>query len=127
MKDLAAVLQRSQSYGIERIMVTVGSLSDSHEAAALIKELEPKFPGMLTTTIGVHPTRVNEFDAFIDGPEAHLEELRKLGRRHKELSITAVGEFGLGIKTCSLSNNTEPPLRLRSCRIQLTSNSAKIL
>lgn len=94
--DLVHVLRRAKNYGVERIMITAGCLSEVQEAVALIKGLEGEFPGMLATTVGVHPTRANEFEAHDEGPEAYLGELRRMGWRHKELSIAAVGEFGLG-------------------------------
>lgn len=94
--DLRSVLQRARQCGVERIMVTAGSLTEVLEAAQLTKDLELEFPGMLSTTVGVHPTRVSEISQYQDGPDVYIEELRSLARRHKELNIKAIGEFGLG-------------------------------
>jgi TatD DNase family protein len=93
--DLVSVLRRAQQLGIDHVMVTAGSLADIHEATLLIEQVSFEFPGMLGTTVGVHPTRVSEFESHPTGPTAHLQELIGLIRRHRELNIKAVGEFGL--------------------------------
>jgi TatD DNase family protein len=98
--DLRAVLQRAIENGVSRIMVTAGSLSEVKEATKLVSEMAVEFPGMLATTVGVHPTRVSEFEQYEQGPDVYLQELRNLALRHAELNIVAIGEMGLGMSSC---------------------------
>ena len=102
--DLVSVLRRAQQFGIDRIMITAGDLSEIHEATSLVKQMSLEFPGMLSTTVGVHPTRASEFDSHPTGPTAYLQELVGLIRRHRELDIKAVGEFGLDYDRVQFSN-----------------------
>ena len=94
--DLSAVLQRAKDHGVSKIMVTAGALGEIREAIQMVKTYEHVFPEMLSTTVGVHPTRCNEFDSFVHGANSYMEELIKIARRHKEFKIKAIGEFGLG-------------------------------
>ena len=84
--DIDVVLDRALAAGVERIIVTGGSLRESKEAL----ELARTRPGMLYSTCGVHPTRCNEFVNV----EEHLENLLGL-IRSSEGTVVAVGEFGL--------------------------------
>ena len=96
VSDLRAVLQRAKDHGISKIMVTAGTLEEAREAIQLVCEYENVFPEMLSTTVGVHPTRCNEFDLFAHGANSYMEELIQIARRHKEFKVKAIGEFGLG-------------------------------
>ncbi|CAL5352897.1 unnamed protein product [Camellia sinensis] len=82
--DIAAVLTRAWSAGVDRIIVTDGSLEESKEALA-IAETDAR----LFCTVGVHPTRCKEFDESGD-PEKHFQEL---------LSVENVKKY-----TCSTSS-----------------------
>jgi len=87
--DLQAVLERSFEVGLERIMVTAGCLEDIKEAK-VICEIDPK---RLHTTVGVHPTRCNEFEAS-GNAEGYLKQLDE----HIESAggkVVAIGECGL--------------------------------
>ncbi|XAR64790.1 hypothetical protein NMG60_11008628 [Bertholletia excelsa] len=88
--DIPAVLSRAWSAGVERIIVTGGSLEESKEALA-IAETDAR----LFCTVGVHPTRCKEFDESGD-PEKHLQELLSLAKVGVEKGkVVAIGECGL--------------------------------
>ena len=70
--DLRAVLERAAEAGVERCIVTAGSLAESREAIELVRaERAAGGPVRLYCTVGVHPTRALEFLA--DGARAELE------------------------------------------------------
>lgn len=97
--DLEIVLRRSLDSGVQRIMVTATSLQDCRDALELCQQYEGSFPGMLRTTLGVHPTTCNEFlshPATAGGFDGYFSELQhllssKIGKQF----IVALGEFGL--------------------------------
>ena len=75
--DLPLVLQRSKRARVGGILCTAGNLAEAKEAIALTKKhSSSELP--LFSTVGVHPTRCSEFDAFSDGPDAYMEQLRQL-------------------------------------------------
>lgn len=95
--DLLPVLRRARVHGVERIMVTAGCLGEVREAVAMVGQAASgEFRDMLCTTVGVHPTRVQEFDEHVAGADGYMRELLEYARRHRELNIRAVGELGLG-------------------------------
>uniref|UniRef100_A0A7C8ZS24 Uncharacterized protein n=1 Tax=Opuntia streptacantha TaxID=393608 RepID=A0A7C8ZS24_OPUST len=88
--DIQAVLSRAWSAGVDRIIVTGGSLEDSKEALAIAQT-----DGRLFCTVGVHPTRCNEFEESGD-PEKHFQELLALAKEGVEKGkVVAIGECGL--------------------------------
>ncbi|KAF3781359.1 putative deoxyribonuclease [Nymphaea thermarum] len=88
--DLPVVLQRAWNAGVDRIIVTGGSLQESREALAIAET-----DGRLFCTVGVHPTRCMEFEESGD-PELHFQELLSLARQGAEKGkVVAVGECGL--------------------------------
>lgn len=88
--DIATVLGRAWSSGVDRIIVTGGSLEESKEALA-IAETDAR----LFCTVGVHPTRCKEFDDSGD-PEKHFEALLSLAKVGVEKGkVVAIGECGL--------------------------------
>ncbi|GJP59398.1 hypothetical protein CLOP_g11765 [Closterium sp. NIES-67] len=88
--DLQAVLSRAWEAGVEKIIITGGSLEESRAALALAET-----DNRLYCTIGVHPTRCSEFDASGD-PQQHLQSLLKLAEDGKAKGkVVAVGECGL--------------------------------
>lgn len=90
--DFEAVLGRAWEAGVERVMVTAGRLQEVKEALQLVDKHD-----RLYTTVGVHPTRCDEFEAWEGGAEDYLQQLLALalpeGKPHPK--IVAVGEFGL--------------------------------
>ena len=57
-----------------------GSLQDCREALQLVTNNSRLF-----TTVGVHPTRCSEFEAFESGPDKYYEELSQLCDEGREL------------------------------------------
>lgn len=49
--------------------------------------------GFLYSTVGCHPTRCSEFEAYKDGPQAYHDELLKVATSSK--TVVAIGECGL--------------------------------
>ncbi|XP_051115154.1 uncharacterized protein LOC127240486 isoform X2 [Andrographis paniculata] len=88
--DIATVLSRAWNAGVDRIIVTGGSLEESKEALAIAETDERLF-----CTVGVHPTRCKEFDDSGD-PEKHYEALLSLAKAGVEKGkVVAIGECGL--------------------------------
>ncbi|KAI5059378.1 hypothetical protein GOP47_0025697 [Adiantum capillus-veneris] len=88
--DLRAVLERAWNSGIDRIIVTGGSLEESREALCLAET-----DGRLFCTVGVHPTRCSEFEAS-GNSEKHLEDLLELAKEGvAKGKVVAIGECGL--------------------------------
>ena len=79
--DFDLVLERAREHGTGRIIVTAGSLEESREALALARSHEN-----LYCTVGVHPTRCNEFGYGEGGAEglekarAHVQALLEVAR-----------------------------------------------
>ncbi|KAI3924497.1 hypothetical protein MKW98_032698 [Papaver atlanticum] len=88
--DLAAVLGRAWNSGVDRIIVTGGSLEESREALAIAET-----DGRLFCTVGVHPTRCKEFEDSGDA-EKHFQSLVSLAKEGIEKGkVVAIGECGL--------------------------------
>ncbi|PNH09665.1 putative deoxyribonuclease TATDN1 [Tetrabaena socialis] len=89
--DLQPVLARAWAAGLQRIIITAGSLAEARRALALAQTDD-----RLYCTVGCHPTRCGEFEAHPDGPEACLQELLAVLREGQALGkVVAVGECGL--------------------------------
>ncbi|KAJ7976219.1 TatD related DNase [Quillaja saponaria] len=90
VSDIATVLSRAWSAGVERIIVIGGSLEESKEALSVAET-----DGRLFCTVGVHPTRCNEFEES-GNPEKHFQALLSLAKEGVEKGkVVAVGECGL--------------------------------
>ncbi|GLJ46546.1 hypothetical protein SUGI_0980890 [Cryptomeria japonica] len=88
--DIAEVLMRAWEAGVDRIIVTGGSLKESKEALAIAET-----DGRLFCTVGVHPTRCNEFEES-GNPEQHFMELASLAKEGVQRGkVVAIGECGL--------------------------------
>ncbi|XXG82459.1 hypothetical protein AAC387_Pa10g0405 [Persea americana] len=88
--DVPAILKRAWTAGVDRIIVTGGSLEESKEALAIAET-----DGRLFCTVGVHPTRCKEFEESGD-PERHFQELVSLANYGVEKGkVVAIGECGL--------------------------------
>ncbi|CAN1277713.1 Deoxyribonuclease TATDN1 [Linum perenne] len=88
--DIPTVLNRAWSSGVERIIVTGGSLEESKKALEIAET-----DGRLFCTVGVHPTRCTEFDESGD-PENHFQALLSLAKEGiQKGKVVAVGECGL--------------------------------
>jgi len=80
--DLDAVLQRAQTHGISRMVVTGASRDGSRHALDLARA----HPGRLFATAGVHPHHAIDYD---DATDALLRELSQ------DHAVRAIGETGL--------------------------------
>ncbi len=87
--DLDDVLQRAWDNGLQKMLLTGGSLADS-ERAIQTAEADDR----LFATVGCHPTRCGEFDQFDGSPEAYLAGLRRLVEENRG-KVAALGEMGL--------------------------------
>ena len=83
--DFDDVLKRASLSGVEKMIVTGGSLEDSKNAIFLCSKHKGLF-----CTVGCHPTRCNEFG---EKPEEYLNNLNDLIKDNSE--VVAVGECGL--------------------------------
>ena len=110
--DLDVVLRRAWDVGVEKVMVTAGTLPEAREAIDLADRFDRgdspegahhgdgdperrSSPRRLFTTVGVHPTRCGEFEASGDG-DAYLQSLVALAvEGAKAGRVVAVGECGL--------------------------------
>nr|BAN21135.1 conserved hypothetical protein [Riptortus pedestris] len=86
--DLSDVLLRSWDSGLEKLIITGGSLEESHEALQLAQT-----SSNLYCTVGCHPTRCDEFEKSSD-PDKYLKDLTDLVTENKE-KVVAIGECGL--------------------------------
>ncbi|GLD96333.1 hypothetical protein PINS_up005016 [Pythium insidiosum] len=97
--DLDIVLRRAKTAGVDKIIVTAGTLSESHEAMKLAREKSRLTDGpQLFSTVGVHPTRCREFEENENGLDADayfsaLEAACKEGMQ--DGTVVAIGECGL--------------------------------
>lgn len=87
--DFLQVVNRAKEYGVEKIMITGGTLSESRHAVA-----ETKLDDCLYSTVGCHPTRSVEFEQKARSPDDYLRQLIDLAKKNKD-KVVAVGEMGL--------------------------------
>jgi TatD DNase family protein len=106
--DFDAILERAVSVGLCRVILTAGTLSESREAIRFVREWRKnqqsigsetwtsslQFSNLqLHTTVGVHPTRCNE---FLENPESHIQALCDvIDDGMQDGIVVAVGEMGL--------------------------------
>lgn len=96
--DLVEVLRRAYRAGVQNIMITASSLSETLEAIQLIEEHRdtPDIP-RLCTTLGVHPCQVQKEFVDVDVEQRELLKRRMLDAASMPHPlIHAIGEFGLG-------------------------------
>ena len=80
--DVARVIAAAQAVGVAHLIVTGTSLENSHAAQFLVA----KYPGVLYSTVGVHPHDASHFST------ASLEVMRRLAAGP---GVVALGECGL--------------------------------
>ena len=90
-KDLDQVIQRATQAGVVQQVVTGTNLE--HSEAAI--ELEKSYPGVLSSTAGVHPHHAKDCDD---------RTLQKLEQLAQEAGVVAIGECGL-----DFNRNFSPP------------------
>ncbi|RLN70164.1 hypothetical protein BBJ28_00000271 [Nothophytophthora sp. Chile5] len=94
--DLSAVLARAKSYGVEKVIVTGGNLEESRSALKLAVEYSDDALPSLYSTVGVHPTRCQEFEAKgNDANEYFAELLAVCEQGQRDGKVVAIGECGL--------------------------------
>ncbi|XP_063540340.1 deoxyribonuclease TATDN1 [Cydia strobilella] len=84
--DLDKVLARAWAGGMDKMIITGGSVTDSKKAIELSQR-----DSRLFSTVGCHPTRCTE---FVQDPQAYLDDLRALIAANKD-KVVAIGECGL--------------------------------
>lgn len=87
--DFNDMLKRSKEHGVEKIIITGGSLTDSGAALEISKKYD-----YLYSTVGCHPTRCEEFVTYPSGPENYLKNLKDLASSERS-KVVAIGELGL--------------------------------
>ncbi|XP_030753892.1 putative deoxyribonuclease TATDN1 [Sitophilus oryzae] len=87
--DLNHVLKRSWDSGLEKIIITGGSLEESEKAIQMSKTDDK-----LYATVGCHPTRCYEFESNNQDPIKYLESLGNLVKENRS-KVVALGECGL--------------------------------
>jgi TatD DNase family protein len=86
------VIKRATQAGCEKMIITTGSLEEAQEAQSfldLLSKEDPQIQSGLYTTVGVHPTRAQE---FVKNPDEYLASLQRVARHPK---VVAIGECGL--------------------------------
>ena len=94
--DRGLVIDRARAAGVERLIVTGTSMTESARAVELAKD----YPGTLFATAGVHPHHAKDFDGH------SAEALRTLAQNNE---IVAIGECGL-----DFFRNFSPPEQQRT-------------
>jgi len=84
--DLQNVLERAWSNGMDKMIITVGQLSESEEALKIANENDKLF-----ITMGCHPTRCN---AFEPDPNEYFNQLCQEIEKNRS-KVIAIGECGL--------------------------------
>ncbi|XP_026320799.1 putative deoxyribonuclease TATDN1 [Hyposmocoma kahamanoa] len=84
--DLDKVMRRAWDNGMDKMIITGGSLNDSKKAIDLANS-----DSRLFATAGCHPTRCTE---FVADPDNYLNALRALIKENHD-KVVAIGECGL--------------------------------
>jgi len=85
-KDRPEVLQRARDAGIEKLILTGTSVSESQSVVELCRQFTDQFPGMLYATAGIHPH---------DAKSLNRESIATLKALATEQHVVAIGEMGL--------------------------------
>ncbi len=99
--DLADVIKRAETRGVDRQIITGTSLAESRDALRLAREHSLKLTPVsdLHATAGCHPTSTSEIDKHKGGADAYFAELDELITAEKAKGdgrLVAIGEIGLG-------------------------------
>jgi TatD DNase family protein len=85
-QDRAEVLQRAQDAGVEKLILTGTSVSESESVVELCRQFADRFPEMLYATAGIHPH---------DAKALNRESISTLKALATEPYVVAMGEMGL--------------------------------
>jgi TatD DNase family protein len=101
--DFSAIINRAFAHGVDKIIITGGNYEESKQALALARTHEKLF-----CTVGVHPTRCDEFFADSNTIESHVANLIALIKDGmSDGKVVACGELGLDydrLQFCSKEN-----------------------
>ena len=86
--DVEQVIQRALDKHVDKLMITGTCYQDILEAVELIEKFKDKFPNRLYTTVGVHPTRCNEFNPSNDID--HRNALLDIVKKHREYIVVSI-------------------------------------
>ena len=115
--DFDDVLQRAAAIGMRHIILTAGTVQESKDALAKVRQLRAASTTdscRVYCTIGVHPTRSNELE---DDGEVKLQELINLAKDGMTDGVVAsVGEMGLDYDRLDFSSKE---IQLKWIRKQL--------
>ncbi|KAG2788026.1 hypothetical protein PC129_g4329 [Phytophthora cactorum] len=89
-RDLPQVLRRAKQAGVDNIVITGTSISDSRSALQLAKHHAASSDVALFTTVGVHPHDAKRFDE-----RSTIDEMRSIITGEDGGLVVAVGECGL--------------------------------
>jgi TatD DNase family protein len=85
-KDRTDVITRAKSLGIQHLLITGTSVTESEKALALCNDYQQAYPDFLYATAGVHPHDADNVD------NDYLEKLEQLAAQP---FVKAIGECGL--------------------------------
>ena len=94
--DSIAVLERARGMGVQKCILTAGTVEDSRITMDLVQSLRSPEKGAfdVVSTVGVHPTRCDEFKIL--GDDAVIEALSGMIEKGVESrTVVAIGEAGL--------------------------------
>ena len=99
--DLDLILQRAAKAGVERIVLTAGTVEESRAAVQTAREWNQMYTDIqFSCTVGVHPTRCQQVfcgteERTVDD-EALLQDLVDIAKDgQKDGTVVAIGEIGL--------------------------------
>ncbi|KAF8820853.1 hydrolase, TatD family protein [Cardiosporidium cionae] len=93
--DIERVLCRADAAGVKKIIVIGSNLEESRAAISLCRTFSNVYGPSLFATVGVHPTRCEEFEGIKgQGAAEYLQNLKELIASNRDV-VAAVGEFGL--------------------------------
>ena len=96
--DFDEVVERACNVGVRHVIMTAGTLQESQEAVLKTRQLRKSNTTscQLYCTVGVHPTRCNEFVDNDTNAEQHLQSLLDIVKDGMcDGTVAAVGEMGL--------------------------------
>ena len=96
-EDIDLVLRRAYAAGVTKCILTAGTIEESNKAlnyATLAPSIDTVSPNGVYSTVGIHPTRCNEFSQV--GTKAVIQLLDEVVVTGKQFGkVVAIGECGL--------------------------------